>query len=87
MSISDTVSGVVEFGERLALLVGEGVVLSLGLFLAAEKSLESLPLPFGIVLLKVSSCSKEKSIYLSAQKFLPDWATKEVGSMAYKKQP
>lgn len=37
-------------GERLALLLGEGDALSLGLRLA-EKSLESLPLPFDAVLL------------------------------------
>ena len=56
MSISESETGpVVEAGDILALLLGEGVNLSLGLFLA-ENSLESFPLPFDAVLLWLSTC-------------------------------
>ena len=61
MSISDKELGPgVDAGDMLALLVGEGVSLSLGLFLA-ENSLESLPLPLDAVLLWLSNCSSKIS--------------------------
>lgn len=64
MSATDT-GPAMDPGDKLVLFVDEGDVWFLGLFFA-EKSRESLPLPFEAVLLKLSTykglvCFKEKS--------------------------